>query len=306
MAALAAEGCLGPHERQRRLRWPERLRITQSSLATQAHPGPLHSTVLRATATWPFGKSPWLGVHYWISRGSQWIGLLQVHRDLCPHNCRAGAYSGAAAAAGGAGQCRCRCWRVLAAARPGAASHRTQALYSSRYSVPGCQTGSDRSAGFALVFTTPASSHCTRVRWCGMPDQLMSALQVAQALHRSTCSTMQICRAAPGQCRGGSCFCGRHTACSPERVLRRVAAVPRERAPRGGGHGRAGGAGARRAGRGAGARAAAVGAGPAARCHRAPAGGKHTAKTSCASASKPAERASHSLHQPASTLPARL
>ncbi|KAK9842495.1 hypothetical protein WJX81_002719 [Elliptochloris bilobata] len=34
-AALAAEGCLGPNERQRRLRWPERLRITQSSLATQ-------------------------------------------------------------------------------------------------------------------------------------------------------------------------------------------------------------------------------------------------------------------------------
>lgn len=36
VAALTAEGCLGPHERQRRLRWPERLRITQSSLATQA------------------------------------------------------------------------------------------------------------------------------------------------------------------------------------------------------------------------------------------------------------------------------
>jgi len=36
VAALAAGGSLGPHERQRRLRWPERLRITQPSLATQA------------------------------------------------------------------------------------------------------------------------------------------------------------------------------------------------------------------------------------------------------------------------------
>lgn len=36
VAALNAEGSLGPNERQRRLRWPERLRITQSSLAAQA------------------------------------------------------------------------------------------------------------------------------------------------------------------------------------------------------------------------------------------------------------------------------
>lgn len=40
VAALNAEGSLGPNERQRRLRWPERLRITQSSLATQARGPP--------------------------------------------------------------------------------------------------------------------------------------------------------------------------------------------------------------------------------------------------------------------------
>ena len=34
-AQLAARGSLGPIERQRVLRWDERLRITQSSLATQ-------------------------------------------------------------------------------------------------------------------------------------------------------------------------------------------------------------------------------------------------------------------------------
>jgi serine/threonine-protein kinase ATR len=34
-AHLAARGSLGPIERQRTLRWEERLRITQSSLATQ-------------------------------------------------------------------------------------------------------------------------------------------------------------------------------------------------------------------------------------------------------------------------------
>lgn len=34
-AQLAARGSLGPIERQRILRWDERLRITQSSLATQ-------------------------------------------------------------------------------------------------------------------------------------------------------------------------------------------------------------------------------------------------------------------------------
>lgn len=37
-AQLAARGSLGPIERQRILRWDERLRITQSSLATQACP----------------------------------------------------------------------------------------------------------------------------------------------------------------------------------------------------------------------------------------------------------------------------
>lgn len=34
-AHLAARGSLGPIERQRTLRWEERLRITQSSLSTQ-------------------------------------------------------------------------------------------------------------------------------------------------------------------------------------------------------------------------------------------------------------------------------
>lgn len=40
VATLNAEGSLGPNERQRRLRWPERLRITQSSLATQVRGPP--------------------------------------------------------------------------------------------------------------------------------------------------------------------------------------------------------------------------------------------------------------------------
>ena len=35
-ATLVAKGCMGPIERQRVLRWDERLRITQSSLSTQA------------------------------------------------------------------------------------------------------------------------------------------------------------------------------------------------------------------------------------------------------------------------------
>ena len=35
-ATLVAQGCMGPIERQRLLRWDERLRITQSSLGTQA------------------------------------------------------------------------------------------------------------------------------------------------------------------------------------------------------------------------------------------------------------------------------
>ena len=35
-ATLVAKGCMGPIERQRLLRWDERLRITQSSLGTQA------------------------------------------------------------------------------------------------------------------------------------------------------------------------------------------------------------------------------------------------------------------------------
>ena len=41
-ATLVAKGCMGPIERQRLLRWDERLRITQSSLGTQAGlPSPL-------------------------------------------------------------------------------------------------------------------------------------------------------------------------------------------------------------------------------------------------------------------------
>jgi len=44
VAALAAGGSLGPHERQRRLRWPERLRITQPSLAMQAWAAGLERT----------------------------------------------------------------------------------------------------------------------------------------------------------------------------------------------------------------------------------------------------------------------
>lgn len=40
-ATLVAKGCMGPIERQRLLRWDERLRITQSSLGTQAgYPSP--------------------------------------------------------------------------------------------------------------------------------------------------------------------------------------------------------------------------------------------------------------------------
>ena len=35
-ATLVAKGCMGPIERQRLLRWDDRLRITQSSLGTQA------------------------------------------------------------------------------------------------------------------------------------------------------------------------------------------------------------------------------------------------------------------------------
>ena len=38
-AAVSAEGSLaGPLDRQRRLRWAERLRVTQSSLTTRVHP----------------------------------------------------------------------------------------------------------------------------------------------------------------------------------------------------------------------------------------------------------------------------